>query len=239
MRRAADLSRTLDVERLLGSRVQVLRGPGTPAEFSDVTLASTEAGFDLAFPAMLPVGTTIDSIVVTGPSLVQVTADTTVLRQVMDLLAIDLDVPPGLDGQVVTLQLSSMVAVRYKVGDQGVTWVDMAQARNPEIAMPAGVDLAALGEIALRILGLSPGDAREIARAIDWSTTLLVPIPGTAQSYRQVHVGGGNGLLVETQPSPGFNETMLLWSTNGRAFHMHARGDLSADQLLEMADSVR
>ena len=117
----------------------------------------------------------------------------------------------------------------------------MVQALAPEVALPAGVDMAALGEIALRVLGLGAADARSIAQAIDWHTTLLVPIPPMAQSFRQVPVAGGNGLFIEKRPDHDGAPTskMLLWSAAGRAYGITTRGNVTADQLLAMANSVQ
>ena len=115
----------------------------------------------------------------------------------------------------------------------------MLQTLAPEVALPPGVNLAALGEIALRVLGLAPGDAHQIAQAIDWHTTLLVPIPASAASFRQVEVGGGQGLLVERRVDRGSPSSAILWSSGGRAYAMTSRGNITSDQLIEIANSVQ
>ena len=68
------------------------------------------------------------------------------------------------------------------------------QGPIPEVLMPPGVDLAQLGEIGLRILGLPENDAREFAKKVDWHTTLVVPVPPMATRFRQVIVGGSQGV---------------------------------------------
>jgi hypothetical protein len=241
-RRAVDLTRRVDLEGLLGGSVKVLQAPGQPTEFSDPSAASASAGFDLHLPASLPSGASITHTSVTGPARLQVTADTAALRVAMDALSIDdLTIPAGLEGQVVTLDISPIVSVRYSVEDADRTTIEMLQALSPAVALPAGVDMAALGEIALRVLGLGPADARSIAQAIDWHTTLLVPIPPMAQSFRQVRVGGGNGLFIEKRPDYDGAATskVLLWSDAGRAYGIMTRGHVTADQLVAIADSVQ
>ena len=117
----------------------------------------------------------------------------------------------------------------------------LLQARSPEITLPAGWNLAQLGEIGLRILGLDPGDAKRIAKATDWRSTLLVPVPMNATSFRQVTVNGQSGLLIMTTGEPAADgkrreRTILMWSTGDRVFFL--QGNLDGKELIRMAESV-
>jgi len=110
------------------------------------------------------------------------------------------------------------------------------QALSPEVTMAAGIDLPALGEIGLRILGLSRAEAHDFARAIDWNSTLIVPLPaGGLRSFRQVTIAGNPGIAVEYQDSSHTN--MVLWSNGGRVFGLVSLQEM--EQVLEMANSVR
>ena len=71
------------------------------------------------------------------------------------------------------------------------------QGPIPEVLMPAGVDLAKLGEIGLRKLGMPALEAREFAKKVDWNTTLVVPVPPTATRFREVLVGSSRGVEIE------------------------------------------
>jgi hypothetical protein len=70
------------------------------------------------------------------------------------------------------------------------------QSNSPEIAIPPGVDIVELAEVGLRVLGLDAGEARHIATSTDWRSTLLVPVPLNASTFRQVTVRGNQGLLI-------------------------------------------
>ncbi len=237
--RVSDLSRRIDLERLLGGQVKLVQDPGQPMVLPGPEAANGPAGYDVRLPGSLPPDATIIRTEMTGPSIVEVTANTSNLRLVMDALSIDdLEVPAGLDGQIVRLEVSPVVSVQYSAGSDG-TSLQMLQTLAPEVALPPGVNLAALGEIALRVLGLAPGDAHQIAQAIDWHTTLLVPIPASAASFRQVEVGGGQGLLVERRVDRGSPSSAILWSSGGRAYAMTSRGNITSDQLIEIANSVQ
>jgi len=233
--RARDLTRRFDLEGMLGGNVNVIDAPGQPIEVASPDAASGEAGYAVRVPAALPDGASLVRTAVTRASHAQVTVDASLLSQVMEALSIDdLTVPAALAGQVVDIRVSPVVFTTYRL-DQAGTRVELVQELIPNVQLPSNVDMAALGEIGLRILGLPPADAREIAAAIDWKTTLLVPIPPDASSFRQVDVNGASGLLVEKFGSTV--ESLLLWATSDRAYAM--KGRIGGAQLVALAASVR
>ena len=113
----------------------------------------------------------------------------------------------------------------------------LIQARSPQMALPDGIDLQALGEIGLRILGMAPAEAQQFAKAIDWHSTLIVPVPPNASSFRQINIGGHLGVVIQHQPRNGSLTHMVLWSTPDRVFALLSTEHW--EQVLAMADSVR
>src|SRR5262245_1552999 len=233
-------ARQLDPPHLIGEQIQVLQEAGAPTLVPSPEQAGSLAGMDVQLPHYLPQGMTVKEIAVRGASAAQITADTRRLKDVMDTLSItDLSIPDGLDGQIVTVRVPPSVIVKY---EQGPRVTRFYQARTPQVSMPASIDLAPLGEIGLRILGLSPHDASQFAHAIDWQTTLLVPVPPMVSSFKQVDVNGNSGIALERWvPSPTATPrtavNVVLWSANGRVFGIEST-QRSEDVLL-MADSVR
>jgi hypothetical protein len=232
--------RRLDPPHLIGDHVQLLQDPGAPTLVPSPEQAASLAGMEVQLPRELPREMTITEIHVTGEYVAQVTADASRLQQIMDTLGItDLSVPSGLDGQVSTVRVPPIVTVKY---EQGPRVTRFYQARTPQVSMPAGVDLASLGEIGLRIVGLSPVDANRFARAIDWQTTLLLPVPPMISSFKQVDIGGQSGIALERWvPSPTeprqIRINALLWAADGRVFAIESTQQ-SGDLLL-MANSIR
>ena len=116
----------------------------------------------------------------------------------------------------------------------------LVQARSPEVSVPAGWDVERLAEIGLRVLGLDTGEARRIARSTDWRSTLLVPVPMNASTFRQVTVRGQSGLLITTssrgQDGRRREGAMLMWTQGERVFCL--QGNLSGRDLMQMAESV-
>jgi hypothetical protein len=121
--------------------------------------------------------------------------------------------------------------------------VHLVQANSPEVTLPTGVDLAQLGEIGLRILGLDPAEARRMASTIDWTSTLVVPVPSNASSFREVTVHGQRGLLVTTNGDPAGTPNgrragaIVMWTEGDRVFAL--AGNLDSMELMQMAESVR
>jgi hypothetical protein len=239
-RLAALKARQLDPPHLIAEHIQVLRDPGAPTNVASPEQAGSLAGLAVQLPQYLPAGMAMKEIAVKGESMAQIVADTRPLRDVMETLSItDLSIPDGLDGQTMTVRVPPSVIMKY---EQGPRVTRFYQARTPEVSMPASVDLASLGEIGLRILGLSPDDARQFSRAIDWQTTLLVPVPPMVSSFKQVDINGHSGIALERfVPSPtATNRTavhVVLWAADGRVFGIESTQ--RAEDVVLMAKSVR
>jgi hypothetical protein len=107
------------------------------------------------------------------------------------------------------------------------------------VSFPAGLDLAVLAEIGLRILGLDRVQAYRFANSIDWRTTLVVPVPANAASFREVNVQGQTALFIEAvgDAAGPRNEAVIMWSREGNVYAL--RGALRAPELLEMAQTVQ
>ena len=172
----------LDVESMLSSSVEVLQEPTDPQTVSSLAEASQLAGIAVRAPASVPDTLSGPEIVVQGEGVARFTADTARLQAIVDMLGMpDVRIPAELDGAAVTITTPPVVALVYQRGpDPRTDGVVFMQARNPEIVLPEGVKLAELGELALRLSGMAPDDARRLAQTIDWSSTLLIPIPANA-----------------------------------------------------------
>jgi hypothetical protein len=225
----------LGVDALLGENIEIVKAPGDPVKMTTVEEAATAAGMTIAVPQWLPDNTQIVETAVVGEREARVTANSARLQQVMDALGIsDLTVPQGLDGQVVDVRVPPVVTIRY---DHGGRRTRLVQALTPQVALPEGIDLRALGEIGLRILGMETAEAKQFAQAIDWNTTLIVPVPPNASSFRQVDINGRLGVLIEHQPPKGSPTNMIVWSTPDRVFVLMSTQGW--EPVLAMATSVR
>ena len=228
----------LDLARLIGEHVQILEDPGPPQTVGSPEEAAVIAGSEVKMPAWLPPDTRIIEVTVAGERAARVNADSNRLNEILDALGIsDLRAPAGLDGQSITIRVPPVVMVRFETGGSAGRRTRLMQARAPEIALPPGIDLSALGEIGLRMLGVSRDEARQLARTIEWDSTLIVPLPPTIRSFQHVEIGGRPGVAISYQPPNESLTTMLLWSRDGRVFAMQS---IQAMEIaIAMADSVR
>jgi hypothetical protein len=230
-----DTLKQLDLPQLAGEHMQVLQDAGPPIPMPSPEQAAAAAGIPVRLPGWLPEGGRIVEISVRGENIGRVTADAIRLQQLMEALGIsDLKVPAGLDGQMITIRIPPVLMIRYEHSGRHTRFF---QARSPEVTMPAGIDASALGEIGLRILGLPREDARQFARAIDWNTTLLVAVPPTASSFKQVDIAGKPGIAIEHRPPNESHTSIVLWSADGRVYGMVSIQEMS--QVMRMANSVR
>jgi hypothetical protein len=226
----------LEIGSLIGEHVQVVRDPGAPVNMASFADAAAAAGMTLATPQWLPDKTQVIETAVLGERVVRVTANSQRLQQVMDALGInDLTVPAGLDGQVVNVRVPPVVMIRYD--HQNARRSRLFQARTPELTLPDSVDVRALGEIGLRILGLPPVEAKQFAEAIDWHTTLVVPVPPNASSFQQVDIGGYRGVMIQHQPRNQSPTTTIVWSTPERVYALVSIQNVA--EVMAMAISVR
>jgi hypothetical protein len=211
--------------------VEPLTPDSPPVSYADPREAARAAGIELKLPAWVPPGWMLAETLLSDAKTVRVTADTAKIQAVLDTLALnDVRLPEGIDGQVATVRLPPIVALRYAHGDLAIR---LLEARGAEVAFPAEFDLAGLAQVALRILGMEPDEAYRMAYSVDWRNTLIVPVPADAASFRQIDIAGADGLLVERLRGG----RMMFWSAGGQMYVLV--GYQGAAELLEMAQSLQ
>ena len=218
-----------------------IQEPGRPVVQSSPAMASATAGFTVETPAYLPSGLAADTIAVTGEGRMRLSVSTDRLRNLLAALDLrDVEVPSGLDGQDVTVHMYPVVGQTFRSERHKLALV---QSKSPEVGLPTGLDLPRLGEVGLRILGLDASEAHRIASTVDWRSTLLVPVPASASSFRSVTVQGNPGLLITTtrptSDGQGRREggSVVMWTESDRVFAL--QGTLGPEDLMQVAESVR
>jgi hypothetical protein len=218
----------------------VLQQPAEPMDYPSADLAGDAAGLpNLRQPRQpLPNGLHFTKATVAGEGAARMSVNTANLRKVVEMLGLtDVQIPAGLDGQQVTVHKPAVVMQEF---ENGATRMTLVQSMSPEVSLPAGTDMRQIGEIGLRVLGLEADEARRVASSIDWKST--VPVPPTAESFRQVHVNGQKGLLIryretDANGKPRRSGAVLMWTEGERVLAM--RSNLPSDELLNMAQSLR
>jgi len=231
-----------DPSMMVLDQQDVIKEPGKPLDYPSADLAGNAAGLPgLKQPrGPLPNGMRFTKAQVQGEGIARLTLHADKLRKVIELLGLtDVQVPGYLDGQKITVHMPPIVSQQF---DNGTTHMTLVEAHSPELGLPPGADLKQLGEIGLRILGLDADEARRVAASIDWKSTLVVPVPTSAQSFRQVEVNGQKGLFIrcEMPDSTGARHrsgAVLLWTEGDRVLGMQS--NLPGEDILDLAQSLR
>jgi hypothetical protein len=229
-----------DPVRLGVEKVEVLKDSGPARVYPTLEAGAAAAGLTrVRTTGWLPTGMAADSVRVQDETASRLTLSTARLRSVLDALDLrDVQVP-ALDGKQITVRMRPALIQTYRSPKRHVM---LAQSEGPEVTLPEGVDLAQLGEIGLRVLGLEAGEARRIAHSVDLRTTMLVPVPANAASFRQVTVQGRPGLLILSSGNapngqPRREGSLLLWTEGDRVLALG--GDVREMDLMQMAESLR
>lgn len=214
--------------------------PNPPSDAASVADAAAVTGIPVLEPAWLP-GLVRDRIQTTENNHMRVGTSTATLKTVVEALGLDdVDVPEGLDGQWIDVNLHP-AAIQSWSKDK--LHLKLVQARSPNVVLPAGLDLAHLGEIGLRILGLDAREASRVAASVDWNSTLLVPVPVNASGFREVTVRGTKGLLITTSRPHGEDGEarrdggLLLWAEGDRVLAL--AGNVTSEDLMAIAESLK
>ena len=206
----------------------VTQEPGEPVTVDSPEDAAIVAGFT---PRTLPNrGELIRTYVMTGGAG-HLIVDLAGARAIVEAAGADpLLLPDSLDGARVDVTVHDSGGLLY---DSGVMLV---QTPSPDVNYPADVNPTVLGEALLQVLGTEPGEARRIAESIDWTSTLLLPIPQDLGTYREANVNGVVGVVLE--PFDSGAEAAVVWQQDGMVYMMRA-GRLSIEELLALANSIR
>lgn len=235
--------------QLFSDSVTVTREAGEPQSVATAAEASRLAGFtvrtlesDLAGPQFSVVGGATFEFVINRAEAQAI---------VDELGRSDLQLPASLDGARILVDIPTGVVSVYgdcpqltMRGPEGSrrAWspdcVTLTQIPSPSVSTPPDVNLAALAEIGLQITGMSAEEARAFSRRIDWTSTLVLPIPRNAVVNEEVRVDGVVGqLLAYSDPNDERGYYTILWAKDGMLYALS--GFNGAARGLELANSLK
>jgi len=245
------LGSSSNFEYLLSEDVQVEEF-GEMQEVVSKEEASSLAGFEVRLPAAA-VGE--EQIVVQPGARATLLIDLPKVRALLDELGIsELNLPGELDGAEVSMELPVAVAAGF--GNCEVTpdmireadvdpdgplpdlseCVTLTQFPSPEISAPPGLDIARIGQAFLQVLGMTPEEAAQFSQTVDWTTTLVIPIPRYGTDYQEVLVDGVEGTLIMQSQRSEFPHYLLIWINDGIVYALTGPGN--PQSALELANSM-
>ncbi len=156
------------------------------------------------------------------------TVDEANARALLEAANLDPDLlPSGVDGARITIVTFNGVEQRWEDG------TTLLQLDSPLVQYPERLDPAVLGEALLQILGLNPLEASRLAHQIDWTSTLLLPIPTNMASFEETTVNGTSGIGLSSLDNAVH---ALIWQENGRLYLLVAAKTMP--ELAELANTL-
>ena len=237
------------ISQLISSSATVTEKPGDPQPAVDASDASQKAGFTVR----LPQNDTPSRLTVESKGAFSFKVDRAKAQTLMDEAGrSDLVLPDSIDGAVISVTVPSSVRADFGTcpdpaqsdgafggGSPGRRYPDcviFAQLPSPTVEAPAGVDVPQLAQMALEFTGMSPEQARDFAQSVNWTSTLVIPVPKNASTYEQVSVDGVNGTLIQ-RPADDAPQYLLIWVKDGIVYSIAGLGT-NSQQALDMANSL-
>lgn len=230
------------LSQLISDNVVVTEDAGKPQPAPSAAAAGRLAGFTVRTISEL--GAPF-RILVNGEAGYQMTLNRERLQAILrEAGRSDIQLPSSIDGALVAIHIPRNVVTSY--GDcspsshrdsptspgTGDKCVFLMEAPSPTISVPPNLNLAQVAEAALEMAGMSAADARSFCRTVDWSSTLVVPVPANG-SYQTVDVDGASGTLISL---PNIQRYSLMWVKEGIIYSLNGHGD--PNQALNLAASL-
>jgi putative zinc finger protein len=250
------------VNQFIADNVVVTMDPGKPNLVPNLAKAAQLAGYPVRSIGSLGAP---QSIEVNGETAFQMTVNRDRIEMLLDEVGrSDIRIPESANGALIAVHIPTTVISMY--GDcparHGHTISDtqsraealaerkmermasmnntnctyLIQAPSPTVSVPPELKMAEIAEAALQLAGMSPSEAHSFCQTVDWSSTMVVPIPSNTSSYETVSVDGVEGTLITETLSQG-NRYSLLWIKNGVIHSLAGHGNSS--DALTLAASLR
>ena len=212
----------------------ILRQPGEAQTAPDAASASTAAGFKVRAPQYLPQGATggLFSVQV-GPAM-HIEMDRASMQTALEAIGVQGAKLPAMDKLPIDLDVPVVVEQHYSLGRSSL---NILQAPSPTVTFPAAVDTKMLGTALLQALGMSAQDAEKLSKTIDWTSTLVIPLPTNVARFREVTIDGVSGLLLEGSEQSG-SAGAALWQKDGLLYSVTGVG-IDSGEILKVAGSLR
>ncbi len=248
------LGSSTQLEAMLSQDIQI-EERGDHFSVPNKEQASLSAKFDVRLPAGM--NQPLSILEVQPGGRVTFTVDAKRVQILLDEIGrADIQIPAGVDGATVKLDISDGVSAQY--GDcrfdaetaamegfdpdnptipQLPRCTTLIQMPSPTISAPPGLNLTKIGEAYLQLLGMSRADAEKFAQKVDWTTTLVMPLPMYGTSYKEVQVDGVTGIIIEQDLDDHENQYILLWVKDGIVYALTGPGNQTT--ALAIARSLR
>ena len=247
------------INQFFADNVVVTIDAGKPEVVPTVTKAAQLAGYPIRTIGSLGAPQRLE---VNGETAFQMTVDRDRVETLLDEIGrSDVQIPESANGALVAVHIPKIVfsmygdcPVRHRSNPQSraedlaerkmermadaknTNCTYLVQAPSPTVSVPPELNMSEIAEAALELAGMSPSEAHSFCQTVDWSSTLVVPVPRNSSSYENVSVDGVEGTLITETLAQG-NRYSLLWIKNGVIHSLMGHG--SSSDALTLAASLK
>ena len=218
---------------------QIVREEGPEQIVTGAAEAAALVGYPVRSPGRLPEGTRLEKIAVRSGPAMHFEFDRQALATVLQAAGASTDGLPQTESIAFDIDVANAVLQQYQVASpqSRFSQLEFMQVPSPQVDLPSGIDPIALAKTGFLFLGMPAEDAERMANSIDWTSTLVIPLPTDAGRAREVSVDGVTGLLVEDVQN-AFRSGAVLWERDGILYFMSGT-NLDQKVLLDAADSLQ
>jgi hypothetical protein len=249
------------LSQLISDNLVVTMAPGKPQDVSTAAEATRLAGFPVR---VLTARSDAPQFDVQGEQAYHMTLNRDRLQSIFDELGrSDIQLPASIDGAEVAVHVPKGVLVRYgftsdkqllDTADQAAhaaangdvtkasevvpkNFVVLAEIPSPTVSVPPSLNVAQVAEAGLELAGVSPDEAHQYVQSVDWTSTLVIPVPTEGGSFQKQPVDGVEGTLITT-PATGKRPAAfsLIWVKSGIIYSLAGSGD--AGDAVTLANSL-
>ncbi|HYL11928.1 MAG TPA: zf-HC2 domain-containing protein [Terriglobales bacterium] len=248
------------INQFIADNVVVTMDPGKPDVVPNVSKAAQLTGYPIRTVSSLGAPQRIE---VNGETAFQMTINRDRIETLLDEVGrSDIRIPESANGALIAVHIPKTVVsmygdcpVRHRYANsqsqteslaerkmermanmKSTNCTYLVQAPSPTVSVPPELNMSEVAEAALQLVGMSPAEAHSFCQTVDWSSTMVVPIPRNTSSYETVTVDGVEGTLI-TETLPQGNRYSLLWIKNGVIHSLAGHGNSS--DALTLAASLR
>lgn len=244
------------IGQLVSDSIKVTKEPGKPVVAANAADASKLTGFNVRLPSHR---TDLSQITVQGGAAFEFVVNRSRAQTLLNQAgASNIKLPASLDGVTVKVDIPSGVSVGY--GDcpnlpdesdmnlQGKPNAKGSPARrynncvmlveipSPTVDTPPDLDVKQLAELGLQFSGMPPDQAHAFSQKVDWTSTLVIPIPRNGATYKELNVDGVTGYLIQ-RPADDVPQYVIVWVKSGIVYAVGGVGSNTAIAL-DIANSL-
>lgn len=250
------------INQFVADNVAVTLKPGKANLVTDVAQAAQLAGYPISTIGSLGVP---QSVEVNDEAAFQLTLNRDRIETLLEEVGhSDINIPESANGALIAVHIPKTVVSMYgdcparhshSISDtqsrgealaerkmermatmKSNNCIYLIQAPSPTVIVPPSLNMSQIAGAALELAGMNPADARAFCQTVDWSTTMVIPIPRDTGSVQTVTVDGVEGTLITEKFSSG-DRYSLLWVKNGVIHSLSGRGNSS--DALSLAASLQ